>query len=113
MAVVQRSGPFELGGRSWCVATVAVNKFLRNDFPGRHSAMVPPIYDRHLNAMASKSYALCQNAKVILRGPKTGQQICKECFFRVIETEVHNTVSRHFKFQTGKPNRHRGIWGKR
>jgi cytoplasmic tRNA 2-thiolation protein 1 len=49
--------------------------------------------------MAPKSCALCQNAKAILRRPKTGQQICKECFFKVFETEVHNTIigSRLFK----------------
>ena len=40
------------------------------------------------------------NAKAMLRRPKTGQQICKECFFRVIETEIHNIiVSRLFKLE--------------
>ncbi|KAI5829997.1 hypothetical protein K523DRAFT_303715 [Schizophyllum commune Tattone D] len=42
--------------------------------------------------MAPKSCALCKAAKAILRRPKTGQQICKDCFFYVFETEVHNTI---------------------
>jgi len=54
-----------------------------------------------LNAMAPKSCALCQNAKAILRRPKTGQQICKECFFRVFETEVHNTITEARLFRPG------------
>lgn len=51
--------------------------------------------------MAPKSCALCQNAKAILRRPKTGQQICKDCFFRVFETEVHNTITEAQLFKPG------------
>lgn len=51
--------------------------------------------------MAPKSCALCRNAKAILRRPKTGQQICKECFFRVFETEVHNTITEAGLFKPG------------
>ncbi|KAF8270864.1 hypothetical protein EI94DRAFT_1797618 [Lactarius quietus] len=51
--------------------------------------------------MAPKSCALCQNAKAILRRPKTGQQICKECFFKVFETEVHNTITEASLFKPG------------
>ncbi|KAH9059316.1 hypothetical protein EDB87DRAFT_1684715 [Lactarius vividus] len=51
--------------------------------------------------MAPKSCALCQNAKAILRRPKTGQQICKDCFFRVFETEVHNTITEVRLFKPG------------
>ncbi|KAF8529282.1 hypothetical protein BU17DRAFT_80482 [Hysterangium stoloniferum] len=42
--------------------------------------------------MPSRPCALCTSATAILKRPKTGQQICKECFFRVFETEVHNTI---------------------
>ncbi|KAG8932103.1 nucleotidyltransferase [Tulasnella sp. 418] len=42
--------------------------------------------------MPSKACALCQTSRAILKRPKTGQQICKECFFHVFETEVHNTI---------------------
>ena len=51
--------------------------------------------------MAPKNCALCQNAKAILRRPKTGQQICKECFFKVFETEVHNTITQSRLFKPG------------
>lgn len=27
-----------------------------------------------------------------MKRPKTGQQVCKSCFFEVFETEVHNTI---------------------
>ncbi|KAI9449744.1 hypothetical protein F5148DRAFT_1245946 [Russula earlei] len=51
--------------------------------------------------MAPKSCSLCQNAKPILRRPKTGQQICKHCFFTVFETEVHNTITEAKLFKPG------------
>ncbi|KAI6105388.1 hypothetical protein F5141DRAFT_1216186 [Pisolithus sp. B1] len=51
--------------------------------------------------MAPTSCALCQNAKAILKRPKTGQQICRECFFFVFETEVHNTITRAHLFEPG------------
>lgn len=51
--------------------------------------------------MAPKTCALCQEARAILRRPKTGQQICKECFFLVFETEVHNTITRAQLFKSG------------
>jgi cytoplasmic tRNA 2-thiolation protein 1 len=54
-----------------------------------------------VTAMAPKSCALCQNAKAILRRPKTGQQICKGCFFEVFETEVHNTITQSQLFKPG------------
>ena len=51
--------------------------------------------------MAPKSCALCKAAKAILRRPKTGQQICRDCFFYVFETEVHNTIVDAKLFQRG------------
>jgi len=51
--------------------------------------------------MAPKSCVLCQNAKAILRRPKTGQQICKDCFFKVFEAEVHNTITEAQLFKPG------------
>lgn len=35
---------------------------------------------------------LCQSARALVKRPKTGQQVCKSCFFEVFETEVHNTI---------------------
>ncbi|KAF9224355.1 hypothetical protein BS17DRAFT_801832 [Gyrodon lividus] len=51
--------------------------------------------------MAPASCALCQNAKAILKRPKTGQQICKECFFFVFETEIHHTITQAKLFKPG------------
>jgi len=51
--------------------------------------------------MAPASCALCQKAKAILKRPKTGQQICKECFFFVFETEVHHTITEAKLFKQG------------
>ncbi|ORY35437.1 VEG136 protein [Naematelia encephala] len=36
--------------------------------------------------------SLCQTARALVKRPKTGQQVCKSCFFEVFETEVHNTI---------------------
>lgn len=51
--------------------------------------------------MAPRLCALCDNARAILKRPKTGQQICKECFFYVFETEVHNTITQAGLFHPG------------
>jgi cytoplasmic tRNA 2-thiolation protein 1 len=51
--------------------------------------------------MAPKLCSLCENAKAILKRPKTGQQICKECFFYVFEEEVHNTITEADLFKSG------------
>lgn len=37
----------------------------------------------------------------MLKRPKTGQQICKDCFFYVFETEVHNTIIQSSLFKPG------------
>ncbi|SJL01520.1 Cytoplasmic tRNA 2-thiolation protein 1 [Armillaria ostoyae] len=51
--------------------------------------------------MAPKTCALCKTIRAMLKRPKTGQQICKECFFYVFETEVHNTIIESKLFQRG------------
>ncbi|KAK1232797.1 cytosolic thiouridylase subunit Ctu1 [Marasmius sp. AFHP31] len=51
--------------------------------------------------MAPKLCALCSTSKAILKRPKTGQQICKDCFFYVFETEVHHTITRTGLFKPG------------
>jgi cytoplasmic tRNA 2-thiolation protein 1 len=37
----------------------------------------------------------------MLKRPKTGQQICRDCFFYVFETEVHNTITEAKLFKSG------------
>ncbi|KAJ2120907.1 cytosolic thiouridylase subunit Ctu1 [Coemansia sp. RSA 720] len=44
---------------------------------------------------------ICQSARAIIRRPKTGQRICKECFFYVFETEVHHTIVDNRLFNRG------------
>ncbi|KIO29174.1 hypothetical protein M407DRAFT_228545 [Tulasnella calospora MUT 4182] len=51
--------------------------------------------------MPPKLCALCSKERAILRRPKTGQQICKDCFFYVFETEVHNTITEAKLFKPG------------
>lgn len=39
--------------------------------------------------------ALCDRAsprRALLKRPKTLQPVCKECFYRVFETEIHNAI---------------------
>ncbi|EJU06431.1 hypothetical protein DACRYDRAFT_92437 [Dacryopinax primogenitus] len=50
----------------------------------------------------NRTCALCHTSKPILRRPKTGQQLCKPCFFYVFETEVHETIIGTNLFQQGE-----------
>lgn len=51
--------------------------------------------------MPPKPCALCHTERAIIKRPKTGQQICKDCFFHVFETEVHNTIIDSNLFKPG------------
>jgi cytoplasmic tRNA 2-thiolation protein 1 len=53
------------------------------------------------SAMPPRTCVLCDKARAILKRPKTGQQICRECFFYVFETEVHNTITQSNLFKPG------------
>lgn len=44
---------------------------------------------------------LCHDKRAIVKRPKTGQQVCKECFFYVFETEVHRTITDAGLFNKG------------
>jgi len=48
-----------------------------------------------------KACELCGAARAVLRRPKTGHLVCRECFFTVFETEVHETIQRAQLFQRG------------
>lgn len=48
-----------------------------------------------------RNCALCDARRATLRRPKTGQQVCKECFFAAFEEEVHNTITQHRLFRPG------------
>jgi cytoplasmic tRNA 2-thiolation protein 1 len=51
--------------------------------------------------MTPRLCALCATSRAMLKRPKTGQQICKDCFFYVFETEVHNTITEANLFNLG------------
>lgn len=46
----------------------------------------------NLETMPPTPCSLCHTARALVKRPKTGQQVCKDCFFEVFETEVHNTI---------------------
>lgn len=35
---------------------------------------------------------LCHGRKAVMKRPKNLQRLCKECFYKVFETEIHNTI---------------------
>lgn len=43
----------------------------------------------------------CDSARAVLKRPKTGDALCKECFYVAFETEVHETIVRAHLFQPG------------
>jgi hypothetical protein len=45
---------------------------------------------------------ICNTRKAALKRPKTGEMICKECFFCVFETEIHNTIINNKLFRRGE-----------
>ncbi|KAM7315142.1 cytoplasmic tRNA 2-thiolation protein 1 [Ixodes scapularis] len=48
-----------------------------------------------------KTCARCCAASAVLKRPKTGDALCKDCFFLAFETEVHETISRAKLFSPG------------
>lgn len=51
--------------------------------------------------MPSRTCTLCSTARAVLRRPKTGEQVCRECFFHVFEEEVHRTIVEAALFKRG------------
>ncbi|KAL3689290.1 hypothetical protein R1sor_015599 [Riccia sorocarpa] len=44
---------------------------------------------------------ICQQSRPALRRPKTGQQVCRECFFKAFEHEIHETIVNNRLFKKG------------
>lgn len=44
---------------------------------------------------------LCKGRKAVMKRPKNLQKLCKECFYNVFETEIHNTITNAKLFQPG------------
>lgn len=56
-------------------------------------------------AKRPKVTALCQHChgrKAVVKRPKNHQKLCKECFFLVFETEIHNTITNAGLFTRGE-----------
>ncbi|PWN94014.1 cytoplasmic tRNA 2-thiolation protein 1 [Acaromyces ingoldii] len=51
--------------------------------------------------MAPRSCSTCQTARAVLRRPKTGALVCRECFYYIFEQEVHQTIVSASLFQRG------------
>lgn len=45
---------------------------------------------------------VCSKGKVVLRRPRDGSRLCKECFFTVFEEEVHRTITDAKLFTRGE-----------
>lgn len=45
---------------------------------------------------------LCHTERPVLKRPKTGQKLCKSCFYYVFETEIHNTIIESNLFYRGE-----------
>ncbi|XP_037034724.1 cytoplasmic tRNA 2-thiolation protein 1 [Bradysia coprophila] len=39
--------------------------------------------------------------KAVMKRPKTGHALCKECFFHCFESEIHNTITQNVLFNRG------------
>ncbi|KAF8003086.1 hypothetical protein HF325_002331 [Metschnikowia pulcherrima] len=61
---------------------------------------VTPKKDRKLKVLALCQ--LCHGRKAVMKRPKNLQKLCKECFFVVFETEIHNTITAAGLFHPGE-----------
>ncbi|KAI9289276.1 cytoplasmic tRNA 2-thiolation protein 1 [Umbelopsis sp. AD052] len=48
-----------------------------------------------------KLCVICETERAVLKRPKTGQQICRSCFYHVFETEIHHTIVDNNLFKPG------------
>lgn len=44
---------------------------------------------------------LCHGRKAVMKRPKNLQKLCKECFYHIFETEIHNTITDAHLFEKG------------
>ncbi|MCJ1357692.1 MAG: nucleotidyltransferase [Icmadophila ericetorum] len=46
--------------------------------------------------------AQCNSSRALIIRPKNRQKLCKECFFEIFETEIHNTITNNSLFHKGE-----------
>ena len=51
--------------------------------------------------MPPRQCSICQQARAALKRPKTGQALCRECFYRAFEDEIHHTIVDNSLFERG------------
>ena len=49
-----------------------------------------------------RTCSACETQRAVLRRPKTHENLCRECFFEALETEVHETICRYGLFKKGE-----------
>jgi cytoplasmic tRNA 2-thiolation protein 1 len=52
--------------------------------------------------MSGLTCEICHQEPPSLRRPKTGEKLCKSCFYYVFETEIHNTIVESKLFHPGE-----------
>lgn len=48
------------------------------------------------------SCAVCEDKHASIKRPKTGEALCRECFFQAFETEIHRTIVSNRLFSRGE-----------
>lgn len=54
------------------------------------------------NKKGPKECGRCLKNRAQLKRPKTGEMICRECFFVAFETEIHETIVNNKLFKSGE-----------
>ena len=49
-----------------------------------------------------KSCERCHEGRAVIRRPKDGSRLCKECFYYLFEEEVHETIVKNQLFKRGE-----------
>lgn len=50
----------------------------------------------------SRTCKICKTEKAFIKRPKTGDAVCKKCFFWAFETEIHHTIATAKLFERGE-----------
>lgn len=67
-----------------------------------HTSSPPTMDKKDRPVKVSALCQLCHGRKAVMKRPKNLHKLCKECFFRVFETEIHNTITSAHLFQPGE-----------
>lgn len=49
-----------------------------------------------------RNCSACQRQKAVVKRPKNGSAVCKDCFYLQFETEIHETIISHSLFKPGE-----------